>query len=126
MLFGQFRKQFVASSPGVAPPIGCTKWCIFRTPSVPITRAFVEDAVRERITRMKGDGLDMLQVHWQDYADSGYLDVLKHLVDIKHERTQRLDSIGLVNFDSTRLEEISSMFGSDDVVSNQVQVRNVG
>lgn len=126
MLYGQFRKQFVASSPGATPPIGCTKLCLFRTPSVPITRAFVEDAVRERITRMKGDGLDMLQIHWQDYADSGYLDLLRHLVDIKRERTQRLDAIGLVNFDSTRLEEISAMFGSDDIVSNQVQVCGEG
>jgi len=123
MLFGQFRKAYITSSPGVSPPVGCTKWCIFKTPSVPITRAFVEDAVRERITRMKGDGLDMLQIHWQDYNDPGYLQVLGHLIDIKRERTQRLDAIGLVNFDSEHLSEICSKFDLGDIVSNQVQVR---
>jgi aryl-alcohol dehydrogenase-like predicted oxidoreductase len=121
MLFGQFRKAYTASSPDVSPPIGCTKWCIFKIPSVPITRAFVEDAVRERIARMRGDGLDMLQIHWQDYNDAGYLPVLGHLIDIKRERTQRLEAIGLVNFDSEHLDEICSAFGSGDIASNQVQ-----
>ena len=72
---------------------------------------------------MKGDGLDMLQIHWQDYNDAGYLQVLGHLIDIKREGTQRLDAIGLVNFDSERLNEICSKFSLGDIVSNQVQVR---
>lgn len=72
---------------------------------------------------MKGDGVDMLQIHWQDYSDPGYLKVLGHLINIKRERTQRLEAIGLVNFDSERLSEICSTFGSEDIASNQVQAR---
>jgi diketogulonate reductase-like aldo/keto reductase len=72
---------------------------------------------------MKGESLDMLQVHWQDYNDTGYLKVLGHLIDIKRERTQRLEAVGLVNFDSERLDEICSTFGTGDIVSNQVQAR---
>lgn len=122
MLFGMFRKNFIASTPGAPAPIGATKWCLFAVPNVPITRQFVEEAVRERIVRMKGDGLDMLQIHWQDYRDKGYLTVLQHLIGIKRERTQRINEIGLVNFDSERLDEICTALPGQ-IVSNQVQVR---
>lgn len=69
-----------------------------------------------------GIGLDMLQIHWQDYQSTGYLELLRHLIDLKREGQMRIGTIGLVNFDSVRLDEICSAMGPGEIVSNQVQV----
>jgi hypothetical protein len=53
---GQFQEHL--------PPrtvLGGTKWCVFKHPGE-ISRATVETAVRERMTRMRTRQLDFLQV----------------------------------------------------------------
>ena len=45
----------------------------------------VEQAVGVSLSRMGVDRLDLLQFHWWDYADPGYLDALKHLADLRDE-----------------------------------------
>lgn len=73
------------------------------------------------------DRLDMLQVHWQDYSSKAYLDVFRHLADIRREGdTQygkmKIGAVGLVNFDSARVAEICERVGPNEIASNQIQV----
>jgi aryl-alcohol dehydrogenase-like predicted oxidoreductase len=93
---------------------GLTKW-------VPrggrMTRPIVEAAIRERLTRMGVDSLDMIQFHWWDYSDKAYLDALRQMKDLQKEGL--IKNLALTNFDSVRLEEI--IHAGIPVVSNQVQ-----
>lgn len=107
----------------------------------------MEAAVKERLVRMRGRSVDVLQVqthlltlisslqnsafidfsalyqfHWQDYNDKGYLEALRHLRDLQSEGV--IKAIGLCNFDSIRTDEICTHLGTGAIVSNQVQVRN--
>ncbi|KAH8108391.1 Aldo/keto reductase [Phellopilus nigrolimitatus] len=113
ILFGEFRESLAAPS----SVIGATKWCVFRqtTPS----RAVVEAAINERLVRMRGESIDLLQFHWQDYSDKGYLEALRHLKDLQAEGI--IKAVGLCNFDSIRTDEICTQLGPGAIVSNQVQ-----
>ncbi|KAB2636009.1 DNA-directed RNA polymerases II, IV and V subunit 3-like [Pyrus ussuriensis x Pyrus communis] len=61
---------------------GLTKWV---PPPVKMTSSFVRDSVNVSRKRMDVASLDMLQFHWWDYANTGYLDALKHLTDLKED-----------------------------------------
>ncbi|KAI6118226.1 NADP-dependent oxidoreductase domain-containing protein [Pisolithus sp. B1] len=113
ILFGQFREALPEST----SVLGATKWCVFRQtePSRPV----VEAAVRERMTRMRTTSVDLLQFHWQDYSDKGYLSALQILQDLQHEGL--ISAVGLCNFDAIRTDEICTQLGPGFIVSNQVQ-----
>lgn len=113
LLFGQFRQTL--ESPDAV--VGATKWCVFAPTS--ITRTVVEDAVRERMERMKTERVDLLQFHWQNYEDKAYLQALTHLRDLQAEGV--ITAIGLCNFDTIRTDEICTYLGPGAIVSNQVQ-----
>ncbi|KAJ6983980.1 hypothetical protein NC653_022256 [Populus alba x Populus x berolinensis] len=66
---------------------------------------------------MDVSSLDMLQFHWWDYSNRGYLDALKHLNDLKEEG--KIKTVALTNFDTERLQII--LENGIPVVSNQVQ-----
>ncbi|KAL6202855.1 hypothetical protein ACLB2K_026559 [Fragaria x ananassa] len=93
---------------------GLTKWV---PPPVKMTRSFVRDSINVSRKRMDVASLDMLQFHWWDYANSGYLDALKHLTDLKEEG--KIKTVALTNFDTERLQII--LENEIPVVSNQVQ-----
>lgn len=113
LLFGQFRNS--STNPG---SIFCaTKWCVFRQTNP--TRAVVEAAVQERLDRIQSASVDLLQFHWQDYSDKGYLVALQHLQDLKAEG--KIGNIGLCNFDTIRTDEICTSLGPGSIVSNQIQ-----
>ena len=61
--------------------------------------------------------LDLLQFHWWDYENDGYLDALKHLTDLQQEG--KIRHLALTNFDTERLRVIADH--GVRVVSNQVQ-----
>ncbi len=82
-----------------------------------ISRAVVEQAINISLRRMGVERLDMLQFHWWDYSDQGYLDALKHLADLC--AAGKIRYLGLTNFDTRRLELIVK--AGIPVVSNQVQ-----
>lgn len=113
IIFGQFRR----SHQNTQRIVGATKWCVFR-PTNP-TRVVVEAAVQERLDRMQTDCIDLLQFHWQDYNDKGYLTALRHLQDLQQEG--RITTLGLCNFDAIRTDEICCQLGPGSIVSNQVQ-----
>ncbi|KAJ7652358.1 NADP-dependent oxidoreductase domain-containing protein [Mycena polygramma] len=113
IIFGQFRKSL--SNPNQV--VGATKWCVFK-PTNP-SRAVVEAAVRERLARMQTQHVDLLQFHWQDYSDTGYLTSLEIMNDLREEGL--ISAIGLCNFDAIHTDEICTQLGPGVIVSNQVQ-----
>ena len=82
-----------------------------------MTRRVVEDAISISLTRMGVERLDLLQFHWWDYKNDGYLDALKHLSDLQQEG--KIRHLALTNFDTERLSVIADH--GVCVVSNQVQ-----
>src|SRR3984893_18513450 len=82
-----------------------------------MTRRVVEDAISISLTRMGVERLDLLQFHWWDYKNDGYLDALKHLSDLQQEG--KIRHLALTNFDTERLSAIAHH--GVRVVSNQVQ-----
>ncbi|CAL2264934.1 unnamed protein product [Prunus armeniaca] len=93
---------------------GLTKWV---PPPVKMTSSYVRDSINVSRKRMDVSSLDMLQFHWWDYANTGYLDALKHLTDLKEEG--KIKTVALTNFDTERLQII--LENEIPVVSNQVQ-----
>jgi aryl-alcohol dehydrogenase-like predicted oxidoreductase len=82
-----------------------------------MTRRIVEDAISISLRRMGVERLDLLQFHWWDYKNEGYLDALKHLSDLQQEG--KIRHLALTNFDTERLSVIADH--GIRVVSNQVQ-----
>ncbi|EAU87247.2 aldo/keto reductase [Coprinopsis cinerea okayama7 len=113
IIFGQFRE----SRPPSEQIVGATKWCVFK--QIIPTRQAVWAAVQERMVRMRSQQVDLLQFHWQDYTDKGYLTALSILNDLRMEGHIR--AIGLCNFDAIRTDEICTELGPGVIVSNQVQ-----
>uniref|UniRef100_A0A7N0TLD7 NADP-dependent oxidoreductase domain-containing protein n=1 Tax=Kalanchoe fedtschenkoi TaxID=63787 RepID=A0A7N0TLD7_KALFE len=93
---------------------GLTKWV---PPPVKMTSAYVRNNIDISRKRMDVATLDMLQFHWWDYSNDGYLDALKHLTDLKLEG--KIKTVALTNFDTERLQII--LENEIPVVSNQVQ-----
>ncbi len=115
-LIGEFRCRFATSrgAERLAEIQAFTKWVPYPGR---MTRRAVEEAVGISRRRMGVDCLDLLQFHWWDYADAGYLDALKHLADLRDEGQIR--HLALTNFDTERLRVIADH--GIGVVSNQVQ-----
>jgi aryl-alcohol dehydrogenase-like predicted oxidoreductase len=113
---GNFRRLFAArhGSERLSEIQAFTKW-------VPhpgqMTRRVVEEAIDVSRRRMGVECLDLLQFHWWDYSDEGYLDALDHLADLRHEG--KILHLALTNFDTERLRVITDH--GVPIVSNQVQ-----
>ncbi|KAK1409994.1 hypothetical protein QVD17_36526 [Tagetes erecta] len=93
---------------------GLTKWV---PPPVKMTSSYVRQNIDISRKRMDVASLDMLQFHWWDYSNNGYLDALKHLTDLKEEG--KIKTVALTNFDTERLQII--LENGIPIVSNQVQ-----
>lgn len=93
---------------------GLTKWV---PPPVKMTSNYVRDNINISRKRMDVASLDMLQFHWWDYSNPGYLDALRHLTDLKEQG--KIKTLALTNFDTERLHII--MENGIPIVSNQVQ-----
>jgi len=113
---GEFRRQFTAAR-GADAWSGVqafTKW-------VPrpgrMTRQIVENAINVSLRRMNTPTLDLLQFHWWEYGDPGYLDALKYLAELQSEG--KIRHLALTNFDTGHLKIITD--NGVRIVSNQVQ-----
>jgi aryl-alcohol dehydrogenase-like predicted oxidoreductase len=113
---GSFRREMAAQRGESALDAiqAFTKW-------VPrpgqIKRAAVEGAVGVSLRRMNVSTLDLLQFHWWDYGDFGYMDALTYLAQLRDEG--KIRHLALTNFDSAHLKRITD--AGIRVVSNQVQ-----
>jgi len=113
---GEFRRR-LASSRGEQALSGLqafTKW-------VPqpgrMTERVVEENVALSLRRMDVETIDLLQFHWWDYQDDGYLDAMAHLSKLRDDG--KIKHLGLTNFDTEHLQRITGQ--GFRVVSNQVQ-----
>ncbi|EEB96402.1 hypothetical protein MPER_04472, partial [Moniliophthora perniciosa FA553] len=97
--------------------VGATKWCVFK--ELHIDSETVRNAVLERAERMQTNHVDLLQFHWQNYANKDYMKVLEILHKLKEEGL--ITELGLCNFDTIRTDEICTQLGPGVIVSNQVQ-----
>ncbi|KAJ7202593.1 aldo/keto reductase [Mycena pura] len=111
LIFGQFRSTLEVPE----SVLGATKWCVFKPMTV--SRETVEEAVRQRLERMRTARVDLLQFHWQDYANHDYIGALEVMSQLRDEGL--IANVGLCNFDALRTDEICARFPGL-VVSNQV------
>jgi aryl-alcohol dehydrogenase-like predicted oxidoreductase len=113
---GEFRRQLAAArgQEALAGIQAFTKW-------VPrpgrMTRRIVEDNIARSLRRMDVETLDLLQFHWWEYDDPGYLDALAFLAQLRDEG--KIRHLALTNFDTAHLQTITDH--GIRVVSNQVQ-----
>jgi aryl-alcohol dehydrogenase-like predicted oxidoreductase len=113
---GEFRRQLRAArgEEALANLQAFTKW-------VPqpgrMTRQIVTENIARSLRRMDVAALDLLQFHWWEYADPGYLDALTHLSHLQQEG--KINHLALTNFDTEHLRIIVEH--GIRVVSNQVQ-----
>ncbi|UBF28305.1 aldo/keto reductase [Kovacikia minuta CCNUW1] len=113
---GEFRRQLAATRgrEALSGIQAFTKW-------VPrpgkMTRQIVEDNINISLRRMGVETLDLMQFHWWEYQDSGYLDALKYMTELQQEGKIRY--LALTNFDTEHLEIILKQ--GIPIVSNQVQ-----
>jgi aryl-alcohol dehydrogenase-like predicted oxidoreductase len=112
--FGKFRHGLAKSGRDLNGLVGLTKF----VPNLgPMSRPFVERAVKTSMLKMDVEALDLVQFHWWDYDDPRYLDALQHLTDLHNEG--KIKHIGLTNFDTKRMQLILDR--GFQIVSNQVQ-----
>lgn len=115
-LIGAFRRALAADRGHAAlnQVQALTKW-VPRPGAV--SRAQVEAAIDRSRRRMGVDTLDLLQFHWWEYPDQGYLTVLDHLAELRAQGW--ISHLALTNFDTRRLREILDR--GIPIVANQVQ-----
>jgi aryl-alcohol dehydrogenase-like predicted oxidoreductase len=82
-----------------------------------MTPQVVAESIARSLRRMDVATLDLLQFHWWEYQDAGYLDALTHLAQLQEEG--KIRNLGLTNFDTEHLKRI--LDHGIKVVSNQVQ-----
>lgn len=113
---GQFYRQLAETrgQQALANVQAFTKWVPRPTK---MTRQIVEENINISLKRMGVDCLDLLQFHWWEYKDKGYLDALNIMSELQKEG--KIKHLGLTNFDTEHLEIIIN--SGIKIVSNQVQ-----
>lgn len=113
---GEFRRQLAATrgQAALSHLQALTKWV--PRPSR-MTKQVVEKNIDISLKRMDTDCLDLLQFHWWEYRDSGYLDALGYLAELQKEG--KIAHLALTNFDTEHLKIIID--AGIPIVSNQVQ-----
>jgi len=111
-IFGNFIKSLGPQNTGVIQ--GLTK--MVQCPAE-INLTTIQDHVLKSMSRMCVKKLDCIQLHWWDYSDKRFLDVLKHLSQLQSQGLIR--ELSLTNFDTERLIEIHEI--GIRISSNQVQ-----
>lgn len=113
---GEFRRQLIATrgEESVNNIQAFTKW-------VPrpgkMTKDIVEKNIDISLGRMDVKSLDLMQFHWWEYRDAGYLDALKYMAELQDEG--KIKHLALTNFDTEHLQIITE--AGIKIVSNQVQ-----
>ena len=80
------------------PPVVMSKWV--PEPGT-MTPEVVRTAVSERLDRLGTPAIDVLQLHWWQYENPGYLDAMAELEALRRERL--IGHLGVTNFDTAHL-----------------------
>ncbi|XP_067096533.1 uncharacterized protein [Osmerus mordax] len=115
-IYGLFNRQLRTQTTEGSTMVlqGLTKWVPRPGPMDP---KVVKAALQRSMSRMQVDRLDCVQFHWWDYGDKRYLQALGYLADLQQDGL--IGDLALTNFDTHRLEEITSK--GIPISSNQVQ-----
>jgi len=115
-LIGEFRRHLKSQGGDAAANQiqAFTKWV---PRPAPMTRQIVEENINISLRRMDTPTLDLMQFHWWDYGDRGYLDALKYMAELQQEG--KIRHLALTNFDTEHLQIIVEQ--GIKIVSNQVQ-----
>jgi aryl-alcohol dehydrogenase-like predicted oxidoreductase len=82
-----------------------------------ISRDYITGIVEQSLKRLKTERLDLVQFHWWDYAQSGYVDAMGWLNQMRIDGKVR--NVGTTNFDTPRVAEI--LTAGIPLVSQQLQ-----
>ncbi|MEO3388583.1 aldo/keto reductase [Mesorhizobium sp. CAU 1741] len=82
-----------------------------------ISKAYVEKVIDTSLTRLRIERLDLVQFHWWDYAQPGFLETAGWLDELR--RAGKIERISGTNFDAAHIEAIAS--AGIPVTSVQVQ-----
>lgn len=82
-----------------------------------IDRAYVRRIIDRSLTRLRVERLDLVQLHWWDYAAPRWLETAQWLAELEAEG--KIDLIGGTNFDTPRVEQLVA--GGVPLKSLQVQ-----
>ncbi|MCG8481301.1 MAG: aldo/keto reductase [Spirochaetales bacterium] len=108
---GAFREM--VRSRGGAPGQFFTKW-------VPEPGSIDDQGVRKAVerscTRLRTDRIDLLQFHWWDYLEPGYIPAMESLTALREEGL--VGELGLTNFDTAHARILLAL--GLPIVSNQV------
>ena len=113
---GEFRRR-LASSRGEQAPSSLQAFTKWVPQAGRMTERVVEENVALSLRRMDVESIDLLQFHWWDYQDDGYLDAMDHLSKLRGDG--KIKHLGLTNFDTEHMQRITDH--GIRLVSNQVQ-----
>ncbi|KAF2994248.1 hypothetical protein E8E13_001063 [Curvularia kusanoi] len=108
IIYGEFRSRL--GNPGYL--FTATKYCTFNKAEDVYVQ--VENFISRTLKRLRATSIDLLQLHWRNYTDDRYLDVLRVLRD-----STQVQYLGLCNFDALHMETV--LRENIDVKTNQVQ-----
>lgn len=113
---GEFRRQLLQTrgEDALNTLQAFTKWV---PRPVKMTKELVETNIDRSLQRMDVESLDLLQFHWWEYRDRGYLDALQYLAEL--QKAGKIKHLALTNFDTEHLKIITE--AGIKIVSNQVQ-----
>ena len=108
---GAFRDTM--RNAGAAPGRFFTKWV---PEPGPIDERTVRNAVERARTRLRAERIDLLQFHWWDYLDPGYIPAMEALARLREEGL--IGELGLTNFDAAHARILLAL--GVPIVTNQV------
>ena len=82
-----------------------------------LDKATLQAGIDRSLQRLGQERLDLVQFHWWDYAVPGYVEAAGWLQ--KLQQAGKIDRLGVTNFDTTRLRELTD--AGIKIVSQQVQ-----
>jgi aryl-alcohol dehydrogenase-like predicted oxidoreductase len=113
-LIGRFRRQF----PSLAETVQVhTKFIPDLKMLAQVDFAYVERAIDRSLARLHMQRLDLVQLHWWDYAVPGYIEAALALARLREKG--KIAHIGVTNFDVPHLTEI--LDAGVPIVSMQAQ-----
>ncbi len=118
-LIGRFLREWRNRRGSDAPRIRVHTKCVPDLAALPtLARTDIERIIDRSLQRLGTGQLDLVQLHWWDYAIPGAIEAALHLTDLR--QAGKIAQIGLTNFDTAHL---SAMLDAGvPIISHQVQV----
>ncbi|TVY42584.1 hypothetical protein LOCC1_G003951 [Lachnellula occidentalis] len=90
-----------------------TKWAVFEP--ITVSKEVVQANITKRLVNVDAKEIELLQFHWQDYADTQFIEAARLIA-----QDPRVRDFGLCNFDTKHMDQLLEQ--GIEIVSNQVQV----